>query len=246
VRRRDAGQVIPLFRAIVKIIRRSISAGKEGEWHRGVIFRRHENRGADVRTVRRLRCKPEHPMTVFLPQRLEESLAPGVRPLDHDNTVLAEPPFLFATGGIEVAVVCSELPEDLRLAVPVIAEFRAFDLQEIAEGLAGVCRIGDIEDRVRVDRMLEVRLLPRVSEPVARAQPVERDMKRCNLQFMVQGSKRMLIERFRRRSGITVSSGVSDALRGKPVEVRDAAPIMPVIKVRRPIKRWQSPRPVLG
>lgn len=78
--------------------------------------------------------------------------------MDHDHPVLAEPPFLFTTSGIEVAVECPELAKDLRLAIAVIAQLRAFDFQEITEGLAGVRRICDVEKRVRVDRVLQVRL----------------------------------------------------------------------------------------
>ena len=151
---------------------------KEGEWHRGVIFRRHEDRAADVLAVRRLRREPEHAMAVPLPQCREESLASGVRPLDHDDAVLAEPPFLFATGGIEVVVVSPELAEDLRLAVPVVAQLRTLDLQEVAEGFAGVRRIGDVEERVRVDRVFEVFLPPQIPEAPCRAHAVQRDVER--------------------------------------------------------------------
>src|ERR1035441_8692082 len=105
-----------------------MSARKEGKCHGSVIFWRLENRAADVLAVRCLRREPEHPVAARLPQCGKKPLAPGVRALDHDHPVLAEPPFLFATGGIEVVVVGPELAEDLRFAVPVVAQLRALDL----------------------------------------------------------------------------------------------------------------------
>src|ERR1039458_6152210 len=201
-----------------------MSARKEGKGDWSVIFRRLENLAADVPAVRRLRRKPEHPVAARLPQRRKESLAPGVRALDHDHPVLAEPPFLFATGGIEVVVVGPELAEDLRFAVPVVAQLRALDLQEVAERLAGVRRIGDVEDRVRVDRVFEVRLLPRVAEPLARREPVEPDMERRYLQLMVERPEGMLVEGLGRRSGISIPQGVGDTLRGEAVGIPGPAP----------------------
>src|ERR1035438_5515164 len=66
-RRRDAGRVIPLFRAIGWIVPRRVSIRKEAECHGRVIFRRLEDRAADVVAVRRLRREPEHAMAVPLP-----------------------------------------------------------------------------------------------------------------------------------------------------------------------------------
>ena len=116
------------------------------------------------------------------------------------DAVLAKSPFLFATSGIEVVVECSELAENLRLAIPVLAQFRTLDLQEIAERLAGVRWVLDVEDGVRMDRVFKIGLSPCVAEPVASAEPVKRDMERRYLQFVIQGSDGMLVKRLRRKS----------------------------------------------
>lgn len=175
-------------------------------------------------------------MAAFLPQCREESLAPCFRTLDHDHPVLPEPPFFFATGGIEVVVEFPELAENLRFAVSVIAELGALDLQEIAEGLAGVCRICDVKESVRVDRVLEIFLPPQIPEALCGAEAVERDMERRDLQLVVERPDRMFVEGLRRRSGISVPQGVSDALRGKVIDIRDTAPLVADIKVGCPVE----------
>ncbi len=176
-------------------------------------------------------------MAALLTQYREESLAPGVRPLDDDHAVLAEPPFLFTTGGIEVAVEFLKLSEDLRIAVPVISQLRALDLQELAEGFVGMRRVRNVEDRIRVHRVLEIRLPPCVAEPLGRAEPVERDVKRRNLQLMVQCPDGMLVEGLGGQGGISILQRVIDALRGEAVDICDAAPIMAGIKVRCPVQK---------
>jgi hypothetical protein len=146
---------------------------------RRVIFGRLEDRAPDVRAVRRFRREPEHAMAATRLQCVEQALQPGVTPLDHDHPVLPESPFPLAISGIEILVVLPKLAENLWFTVSVIAEFRPFDLQEITEGLAGSCGIGDVEERVRMDRVLEVFLPPQISEALRRAQAVEGDMERC-------------------------------------------------------------------
>ena len=78
-----------------------------------------------------------------------------------------------------------EFPQDLRLAVAVVAELRAFDLKEIAEFLAGISRVLDGEERVRVDGVLEVRLPPRIPEVPRGAEIPQRHVERRYLALMV-------------------------------------------------------------
>jgi len=92
-----------------------------------------------------------------------------------------------------------------------------------------------------MDRVLEMRLLPRVAEALARAEPVERDMERRYLQLVIQGPEGMLVEGLRGQRRIPVPERMSDTLRGEAVHVGDAAPLVAGIKVRCPI---QEPVPM--
>ena len=134
-------------------------------------------------------------MAALLTQGREKPLTPGIRALDYDHAVLAKPPFLFTTRGIEVGVVLPELAEDLRLTVPVIAELRALDLQEIAESLVGMLRVRNVEDRVRMHCVFEIGLPPRIAEPLCRTKPLERDVEGCYLQLVVERADGMFVER---------------------------------------------------
>lgn len=62
------------------------------------------------------------------------------------------------------------------------------------------------------------------------------DMERRDLQLVVERPDRMFVEGLRRRSGISVPQGVSDALRGKAIDIRDTAPLVADIKVGCPVE----------
>jgi len=170
------------------------------------------DRATDVLAICRFRGEREHAVAAFFAQGREKSLAPGISPLDHDHAVLAEAPFLFATGGIEVLVIFLELAEDLRFAVPVIAELRALDLQKITEGFVRVQGIGDVKERIWVDGMLEIRLPPRIAESRCRAKPTERDVERGDLQLMIERPNGMFVESFGGQFGISILQCVVNIL----------------------------------
>ena len=89
--------------------------------------------------------------------------------------------FLFATSRIEVVVECPELAEDLRLTVAVVTEVRTLDLKEITELLAGISRVLDCEERVRVDGVFQICLPPRIPKAGCFRKPVECDTRGHNM-----------------------------------------------------------------
>jgi hypothetical protein len=114
---------------------------------------------------------------------------------------------------------CPKLTEDLRLAIAVVPKLGALDLKEVAEFLFGDCRISDREEGIRVDRVLEIRLPPRILDPLGQAQSVERYMERRYLQLMVERPEGMLVEGFRRCRRVSVLERVTDALIREAVHV---------------------------
>jgi len=122
-------------------------------------------------------------------ERLEEDFPAGIRRLHHDDAESPKSPFTLATRGIEIFVVLSELPDDLRLAVFVLAEFATLDLDEVAELALRLLRVRYLTEGVRMDRVLELRLLPGIREAAPGTEPVECDVEPRELEFVGRASE---------------------------------------------------------
>ncbi len=164
-----------------------------------MVLGREEGLRADILLVPWLRGEPEHPVPVFFLQRVAEISPAFVGALHDDHAELMESPILVARPRVKEVVVFPEFPDDGGLAILVLAEFRAFDLEEemICVPVIGLQRIGDGKIRVGVDGGgLEVGLLPVKLQGVFRAELFEGDMKVGNFELVVKRAGAVLGERF--------------------------------------------------